>query len=431
VRDDASPASVRAEFGRRVCTVGLGGLAACVAGFGIACAPEGDPVVTTMPPRSQDGIEIRMLSLPADSVESATFVHAFDPELNERVLYGMWGGIRARALVEFTTTVFEADTLEGATVSNARLLFQCAPGQGDTTGIPVRVTAIALGAGGAWSADSVSWPGPPLDEAFFAETMVENCAVADTFPEVSIDVPDALVQAWVDDPSGQNGLSFTVTEPVAMLEMASAENTFLYFDDAGIVRSVAKPRLSFTVTRPGSGGFTYTIASGDIDDTYVFSPDSAVVAGDPAPLVVARLPLHRILLFPRLPSLPLGSGVHRATVKLHALTHPRRDQDLSLQVFRLTSEWPSGAPVDSLVTDDGVIWHEVALAEDDTEVEVPITDLVQAWIDGTHENRGVLVRLSGGGQDAAAAAFAGGAHPTAALRPTLEIRYTTPIGGRP
>jgi len=409
----------------------LGAVLVAAGVFALSCAPEEDPVLTTMPPRTEDGLEVRKLTVSADSVSSATFVQRFDAHALERAVYGRWRGFLSRGFVRFAPSAFEVDTLAGATISNARFLYQCAAGQGDTTGIPVRITAVQLGSPGAWAADSLEWPGPPLDETFLAETLVENCAEADTFPEVSVDVPDALVQTWLTNPDAQNGFAISVADTSAVLGIAAVENGFLYFDDAGILRSVAKPRLSFLATRPGEEAFTYTIGSADITDTYVLAPDSAAIAGDPSALIAARLPLHRIILRPELPDLPSGSGVHRATVNLRVLSHPRHDRDLTLEVFRLTSDWPEGAPADSLVTNDGVLWHQVEVAVDADLVEVPITDLVQGWLEGTFENQGVLVRASGGAQDAAAIAFASGANPDPLLRPTLEITYTAPIGGRP
>jgi hypothetical protein len=157
-----------------------------------------------------------------------------------------------------------------------------------------------------------------------------------------------------------------------------------------------------------------------------------VPCADPADcLQIGRIASHRSIFRVELPDLPRGVNIHQAVLRLNGLGHPRFDAALGLEVYRLTGDWPTDAPVDSLIETSGVLWHTATLDSAAARVDVPVTNLVQAWYDEVFENRGFLVRASLEDASATTESFAGPAHPTPALRPEVEITYTTPLDGRP
>jgi hypothetical protein len=174
-------------------------------------------------------------------------------------------------------------------------------------------------------------------------------------------------------------------------------------------------------------------SSGVDGDVYVVSPDTAtgLCPDDSLCLRVGRGVAYRALLRPRLPELPDRVNVHRAALHLALLEHPRFDAAMELHVLRLTSEWPVGQPVDSLVTDSAAVWAVAEAAPGTDEVVLVISDLVQGWYDGAFENQGLLVRAADEAAGLSTLSFAGPRHPDAAMRPRLEIVYSRPFGGRP
>ncbi len=388
------------------------------------CAPETDPVAVRLPARSPETAAVRLLTVPADSVAYLSYDAQADVGKSDRLLFGDFGGIRARTFVKFEIDSIAADSLAARDVTSAELRYSCIPGA-STDSITVEIMTYAVMPGASWSEnDTLSWPGPAIDEASVTATpILDDCDET----QVSVAVSPAVVEGWLDSPADANGLMVGYTSGASMIEAASAENLLV---DSELDRLVG-PVLAVTFADLDE---TYLFSETTVsDDVFVLSPDEAVLpCADPADcLVVSRGVNRRILTWPRI-DLPPGSNVHRATINLHVLGHPRFDRDLPLQVFRLTSEWPTEAPVDSMVTNSGVVWHTVEVEVDgDSVVEVPITDLVQAWHNGIYENRGVMVRTADQDEGVSAVAFASPMHPDEALRPSVTVAYTVPYGGRP
>lgn len=410
----------------------------------LACAPEDEPVPTTMPPRDPAGAALRRVMTGADAIDAFTFARRGDISVSDRVLLGFWEGLEARAFLRFEPDSFivssEGDTLAGSVVEDAALLFNCAPGQGD---VELAVAAAGVVADADWSeTNGLSWPGPDL----LAETtmvVLPNCESVDDFPEREVELPPALIQAWIDDPESNNGLGLVAQTMAplvggggAMLQIASSENNFAFLDSVGTISSPPGPRLRFRTALDGGAGETVSVFLGTgtvTDDAYAISPDAAELpCADPADCIeIGRGAAHRAIFLVDLPDLPRGVNVHQATMHLSGLGHPRFDAALELQVFRLTSLWPDSAPADSLVETSGVLWHTATLDSAGTSVDVTLTDLVQAWYDGVFENRGFLVRASREDASVTTESFAGPTHPNVALRPDVEIVYTSPYESGP
>jgi hypothetical protein len=403
-----------------------------------------------MPPRDVDGVAIRRTTVPASSIEAFSFAHRIDVSVGDRLFYGAWEGLRAHAFIKFHPDSFrtstEGDTLAGAVVLDAALVFNCVPGQGGDA-LPVVLAGVVPGAANAWEEDSLRWPGPALSD-LRTEATLESCESGDDFPEREIEVPPALIEAWIADREANNGVALVPRvgsardagafgDPGALLQLASSENNFAFIDSIGtsIVRPPG-PRIRFRAALDGGAGDTVSVFRAETSvtgDVHVVAPDSAdIPCADPGDcLEIGRGASHRSVFRLDLPDLPRGSNIHQAILRLNGLGHPRFDAALGLEVYRLTSAWTGEAPIDSLVETSGVLWHTATLDSAGTSVSIPVTNLVQAWYDGVYENDGFLVRASREDASATTESFASPTYPTEALRPVVEIAYTTPLDGRP
>lgn len=400
-----------------------------------ACAPDEDPFRTRIPPRDPDGAALRTTTVGADSLQTVNMRHTPDFSRADRVLFGSWEGVTATAFLRYDRKAFiafDGDTLAGSTVFGSELSFNCVEGHGAETGIDVTIQGVSAGAANEWTEGTLVYPGPATDATPATVTTVDNCTLDDDFPEKTYAIPDAVIEAWLADSTSNNGIALR-SNAGAIFQFASAENNIVNVD-SGMVVTLSGARLRFRAIRP-SGDTTAVFLSESqlIGDHYVLSPDSAATpcADSTDCLKLGRGLVDRILVNPILPALPSGSNVHRAVLRLHVLGHPRFDRDLELLVFRLTSTFPAGAPVDSLVTTSGTIWHREDLPMTATTVDVPLTELVQAWYDDVFPRRGFLIREANEDRGVAEVAFASATHPDPALRPTLVIDYTVPLGGRP
>lgn len=122
---------------------------------------------------------------------------------------------------------------------------------------------------------------------------------------------------------------------------------------------------------------------------------------------------------PRL-SIPAGAEFVSATMILNVAI--RSDQPVT--VHRITSEW----------TESEVTWASFNGAYDPSasvsfvpsslgDIEIDISPLVQAWLDGTYENNGIVLR-----QATSMSQYNSCEAGTPALRPRLIVRYTTASG---
>jgi len=423
------------SFGHLAALLAIGGLHALLLA---GCARDTEPLKTDAPPRDPDRALLKSYQVQIEFSEATgayDFQHSADITASDRVLYGQWEGLTARAMLQFDPDSLGADSLAGGTVSDAKLTFRCVAGSGDLNDNIVSTLAVTE----AWEQDSLSWPGPSTDPGSRTDTSVENCEIPEeggfNYPIREVAVSSTMIEEWLQDPSTNDGLSVTMAAPTAMLEMASSENNFLLADT---LAQPPGPRLQFRVLHPDSTEpITVFLADEDLlADTYILSPDAATSpCADPNDcLEVGRAVTWRSIFREELPDLPTGSNVHRAAVVLSVLDHPRFDAELPLEVFRLLSDWPDTATAvaDSLIElDPGLVWAQTTVSPGDAEVEILITDLVQVWYDGVLPNQGILIRAGLEDAGVTTVSFAGPNHPTVSLRPRFEIDYTLPYGGRP
>ncbi len=393
------------------------------------CDPPSDPVPSTMPLRDETGAALR--SVRVDSLGLVSYVHAMDVTTSERVLFGSWAGVTAVALLRADSMRFvELDTLRGASISNAAVLFNCVGRQGAL----VSVAAVTIPIAEPWTEDSLRWAGweqLSLWEAYAAGTTVDTNQTSGLYPEIALPISSAIVEQWIADPSSHHGFAIAAPGAGAVLQFASAENNF----SDGVLSG---PRLSFLAALNDTTSITVLVSPEDfVADTYVISPDSAAVCSEDAScLRIGHGIAHRMIVATALPAgFSDRANIHRAALHLRVLDplvdDLRRDRDLVLDVYRLTSPWPEGGSIDSMVTSSGVVWHSAGLLLGATEAVIPVTNLVQSWKDGVYENQGFLIRARSEAVGLTMVQFAGMAHPDVDDRPYLEIIYTLPHGGRP
>jgi hypothetical protein len=399
----------------------------------LGCDPPTNAVSTVAPPRDPSLAELQTTTLGASGIDAKTFVHDPNLRFSDRVYFGSWGGARATALVQFDLA--ESAVPDSGVIESAELRFNCVDGHGPVTGIEAVALQVAAGEMNGWTVEDPEWPGPDLVDATATITTIERCdddPDSLRFAEVTLDLPPEMVADWFIDPADttvNRGVALRTTTDAGILSLASIENLFTVDLGTSIFDLVSGPRLAVRVADDDSTYVTSAVTA----DAYAVAPDSAdVPCADPADcLQVGRGVAWRSIFRFELPDLPRGSNVHRAELTLSPLGHERFDSDLNVQAFHLTSEWPEDAAVDSLVEIGNVVWVQEAVTADTDTVALSITDLVQAWYDGTLDNEGLLIRANQQDEGFTALSFAGPTHPTAALRPRLEVTYSVPYGGRP
>jgi trimeric autotransporter adhesin len=139
---------------------------------------------------------------------------------------------------------------------------------------------------------------------------------------------------------------------------------------------------------------------------------------------------RRVLVQFDLSAIPAGSTINSATLELYASAAPTNSR--TLNVHRVTSSWvettanwtnnsagydaPVSASVAAGTTTGWKIWT--------------VTSLVQAWLGGTYQNYGMLVKdNTESSATQYAYTFSTKENATAANRPILRVNYTPPTGG--
>ncbi len=123
-----------------------------------------------------------------------------------------------------------------------------------------------------------------------------------------------------------------------------------------------------------------------------------------------------------LEEIPSGSAVEQATLSLYQHSG---SGDRTVSVHRITAAWGEttvtwnnfGAAYDSTVED-------TYSAFENTWKSADVMDLVQAWIDGSHENHGFLLHDASTSEHET---YYSSEYGTVAMRPKLEVTYRLPV----
>jgi hypothetical protein len=174
-----------------------------------------------------------------------------------------------------------------------------------------------------------------------------------------------------------------------------------------------------------------TVTLGPSHDAYV--NDSAPANSfNNAFLVIGKstqefLPRYRSLLRFNLDSIPAGAVISSATLRLNLQSFEGSGTQ-SLEVHRVLATWSSAT----------VTWNNQPAHDASVEVSrspgtsvgswynFPIPALVQAWLDGTTQNHGVILRAASEATAAKTRTFASSSASDPSIRPQLEIAYSIP-----
>ncbi len=175
------------------------------------------------------------------------------------------------------------------------------------------------------------------------------------------------------------------------------------------------------------------------NDTYIAAWSPASSFAQQGKLLVKNDSVYASLLRFELGSVPAGSTIHQATLRVYAVFR-EQDQTLNLELYRLLRRWvdaeaswnrasdesPWGQPGANDTTADrrSVSTATKAVYSLNAWYELDITQLVSAWVANPGSNYGVILR--GAGSIPATYHFASANYPTISLRPQLVIDYTAP-----
>ncbi|MCA9160355.1 MAG: DNRLRE domain-containing protein, partial [Planctomycetales bacterium] len=181
---------------------------------------------------------------------------------------------------------------------------------------------------------------------------------------------------------------------------------------------------------------TVTIEVSPVQDTYIQGKNPTTNTGTQGSLVIDRESgdLQRALLQFDLSSIPAGSTITSATLKLNATAI---DGSLTIQAYQLQQSWAEGSATWNQRT-SGTNWTSAGSTYNTTPLDsittnltglhaFNLTTLAQAWLAGTQQNYGVMLgSMDGGGNRTATYDSREGGTP-----PVLEITYTPPPNSDP
>ncbi|MCD6520811.1 MAG: DNRLRE domain-containing protein, partial [Anaerolineae bacterium] len=261
----------------------------------------------------------------------------------------------------------------------------------------------------------------------------------------------ALVQQWVDDPSSNKGLVIASSEgPSAEFTFGSSENVDPEMRPRLLIRYYSGPTPTATPTVTGTPPtptptstvhYTPTVTPtprtdifGPVKDTYIHSWYPTNNYGGAESIQVRSSGVQRGLLQFDLSSIPAGSMVYEAQLRLYSTTSGRPLIDIA--AYGLKRDWVEreatweeaasgaswGSPGASNPSSD---YNPTAL---DTQrvtgtgwYEWTVTDLVQQWVNDPSQNHGLLlIGLSG---PSTVYAFSSREHGISSQRPQLVVRW--------
>lgn len=270
-----------------------------------------------------------------------------------------------------------------------------------------------------WTADSLAY----VEDAggtFIGDLSPGDIATADTTRMTAV-VPPAVVSAWLRRRDSNFGMYLESPASDAMTRLFSKE------------------------ANPGERTPSLTIryrAAGDIDTVVVVAGEDATAlrvppadpSGQEPSLEIANGQGLRALVRFDTDSLrarvPEGGTLNRARLVLSVVGTSRVLGAVPMAAFAVTSEWEE-ATASSSVTVASSASATASYAVGGDSIAFEIAGLVQQWIDGDLENRGVLIRSTVEPNDLATIAVGSRESATATLRPRLDLVYTLPPGPRP
>jgi hypothetical protein len=407
------------------------GLGAMIVGLG--CDPDSEPFSTTMPPRDPEGSSLRRAVLAAERITVRAYIDTPEVATSTRLLFGRYGGIEAITFIRHDQAwaATNLDSLGIIRLQTPQIIIQCLDGHGEGE---VEVAFVAVdSAAGRWNQDLLRFDDRPALDPMLTEINDVRLFSPDDTTDANprtLTYPIEAAERWFANPEYMTGFALQVTGGEGIFAVSSSEN--------GLLGGLGGPLIEVDGCRteecPLEEVENIEAAQADVaGDAWVAEDTEPLPCADPDDCFrIGRGIGYRAIMTADIDEvLPAGTNIHRAVIRFKVLPFARFDKDFELQVFRLTEELSPGEFHPDSIETSGILWHTAVASPDSATVEIPITNLAQAWFDGAFVNRGILVRTSSEDADFATVVLGSPAHPDPAMRPDIEITYSTPYGGRP
>ncbi len=331
---------------------------------------------------------------------------------SERLFVGRHGDFQGLVLLRFSR--LPAD----AVVQDARLTFYRRTANAEEE----EPLALELSLAPLTVDWDTTWTGARMGEvttgAAVASVAVPFTATADTF---GVTLPNALVQAWVDDPTGVEvgrGLALTAPSNASwLLQLDAGDEHYLY--------SQRRPRIRLRWTPAGGGSSRISVVYPELDLSLLS------VTGTPGPgeLWVTRGAAWRSLITFDLSGLPAGATINRAVLRLGV-----RTTDGVALPFAFSAALPLGAaPWDlslSEMLDGDSVGSAITVAEGDSTVSLLVTRALGAYLTSDRSALGLVVLAYAEGSGIGRVTILDATAP-ADRRTKLDLVYSVPPGGTP
>ena len=336
----------------------------------------------------------------------------FPLHTSDRLFVGRHGGFQGVVLLRFSNLP------AGAVVQDARLTFyrRTANAQ-DEEPIALELALAPLTVD--WD---TTWTGSRMGEvttgAAVASVAVPYTATADTF---GLTLPNALIQAWVDDPTGpaaRRGLALTApTDATWLLQLDAGDDYYLY--------SQRRPRLRLRWVPAGGGSSRISVVYPERD----LSVLTVNGTPDPGELWVTRGAAWRSLITFDLSGLPAGATINRAVLRLGV-----RTTDGVALPFAFSAALPAGAAPWTLglseMLDSATVSSSITVAEGDSTVSLLVTRALGADLTSDRSALGLVVLAYAEGSGIGRVTILDATAP-ADRRARLDLVYSVPPGGTP
>ncbi len=339
------------------------------------------------------------------SAPTDTFYRASVSTSGGAYLYvGEYHGTQSRSLMQFSMTGFSNTvTVDSAIVT---LYVNNVMGSSEIPFIPT-VHQIT----GSWDASNVTWE--DVENGSIIGNAIPLSKTAANSDSVLFALPPSLVKSWIDttDQTENYGILITYTT----LDTGS----LIHYYSANAFEGVL-PTLTIFYKE------NTTLTTKDItpsEDTYISNSQQEPRSDR---LFIANSIAFRSLLYFSIDTIPANATINRALLTLHAdtsLSFPDNSYPFSLSVYPVTDQsWPI-----PLVPYDSSTYIEEILEDD--SISINVTSLIEGWKYNFLENGGLILKGIDEDENLLQRVFYS-TSADSALRPSLEIMYSTPPSSR-
>ena len=294
-----------------------------------------------------------------------------------------------------------------------------------TTLVVNKVTTAWLENEATWfnATDSLEWTalGGDIED----ENLTENVEIIGD--SLYINIPQDLIREWIETDSINYGLML-YTEEMGMLKFKTSE-----FSDA-------PSRLSFEYTTSADDSVS-TYSTALTADTFIASDEAGLITFDEKLIISNLQPISSLLkinlaasLFINNPETDISDSLdfYRMTInRAQLVLYTKQDSplpysgSLTLKAYNVDSETDSTFQDDQIQDFFADSYTDSCLAD---SFMIDITPIIQAYVGGTVDNFGTLIRSSYRSKDFNHIEFYGpnDGDATEAQKPKLKIIYTTP-----